>query len=326
MTRLLMVCLLVFSLVSPVSAQEDLRNLASSVFGQLPEKMPDSDNDTAERIALGKSLFFENMLSVNRSQSCNSCHELRNGGSGTDNLPVSVGALGLAGTRNSLTVWNAGFQFAQFWDGRAATLKEQAKSPIMAKHEMAMPSEEEVLKRLSESVRYHAEFKAAFPEAVNPMSFDNLVEALAAFQRTLVTHDRFDEFLAGDDNALNEQEKRGLYTFITSGCNGCHNGPLMGGELFMKMGLVNPYPNKQDKGRAGVTGKRRHNYLFKVPTLRNVAQTAPYFHDGAVDGLAQAVSDTGWHQLGIKFTQEQTDDIVAFLQALDNTRKIEDIN
>ena len=310
--------------IVPLQAQNDLRDLASAVFGQLPEQMPGSENDTAIRIALGKRLYFETALSVNHSQSCNSCHELRDGGAGTDNLQVSVGALGEAGTRNSPTVWNAGFQFSQFWDGRAATLAEQAKSPILTKHEMALPSEAEAVTRLNDIEGYKEQFKQAFLDDKISLTFDNIAEALAAFQRTLITHDRFDEFLAGDDNALNEQEKRGLYTFITSGCNGCHNGPLMGGELFMKMGLVNPYPNKIDKGRAGVTGKRRHNFLFKVPTLRNVAQTWPYFHDGAEEDLAQAVLDTGWHQLGIKFTEKETLDIVAFLQSLDNTRTIEE--
>ncbi|UTW54771.1 c-type cytochrome [Kordiimonas sp. SCSIO 12610] len=325
MKSFLVAILIILSSSMQSVAEDDLRALANAVFGQLPEKMPGSENDTIERIALGRKLFFETALSGNETQSCNSCHELRDGGSGTDNLRVSVGALGIEGRRNSPTVWNAGFQFVQFWDGRAENLAEQAKSPILTHHEMALPSEEIAIERLSKSAEYRQAFTAAFSDLSDPITFDTIAEALAAFQRTLVTQDRFDDFLAGDDNALNEQEKKGLYTFIKSGCNGCHNGPLMGGELFMKMGLVNPYPNTDDKGRAEVTGKRRHNYLFKVPTLRNVAQTAPYFHDGAVFELDQAVSDTGWHQLGIKFTPEETKDIVAFLKALDNTRTLDDL-
>ena len=242
MTKYFMIPLATILSCSPIQAQDDLRELASTVFGQLPNTMPGSEKDADARIILGKRLYFETALSVNYTQSCNSCHELRDGGPGTDNLQVSMGALGKFGARNSPTVWNAGFQFSQFWDGRADTLVEQAKSPILPEHEMALPSEEEALTRLSAINGYNEQFKQAFPVDNVPLTFDNIAEALAAFQRTLITHDRFDDFLAGDDGALDAQEKRGLYTFITSGCNGCHNGPLMGGELFMKMGLVNPYP------------------------------------------------------------------------------------
>lgn len=320
----MIVCILFASMfsISGLKADDNLRTLATSVFGQLPERMPGDENDTKARIDLGQALFFETALSVNYTQSCNSCHNLEGNGSGTDNLRVSIGALGHEGVRNSPTVWNAGFQFAQFWDGRAVDLKAQAQSPILNENEMALPSKEEAVKRLGQLEKYQILFQAAFPDNSTPIKFDHITEALAAFQRTLITKDRFDAFLAGDDAALNEQEKKGLYTFIKSGCNGCHNGPLMGGKLFMKMGLVNPYPNKIDKGRAEVTGKRRHNFLFKVPTLRNVAQTAPYFHDGAVFDLGKAVLDTGWHQLGIRFTEEETMDIVAFLNSLDNTRPV----
>ena len=305
-----------------IAQDEDLRTLATRVFGQLPEKMPGSENDTPAQIALGKKLYFETALSVNNTQSCNSCHDITNGGPGVDNLVTSPGALGVMGRRNTPTVWNAGFQFVQFWDGRAADLAEQAKSPLLSEIEMALPSEEEAVNRLS-ALGYGDDFKSAYPNQESPLTFDNIANALASFQRTLVSSDRFDEFLAGDDNALTEQEKQGLFTFIKSGCNGCHNGPLMGGRLFMKMGLVNRYPNKEDKGRAEVTGRRGHNFHFKVPTLRNVAQTAPYFHDGATDTLEKAVFDTGWHQLGIKFNDQEVLDISAFLRSLDNTRKVD---
>jgi cytochrome c peroxidase len=325
MARYLLTAILCLSIANIAAADEELRKLANAVFGQLPDTMPGGENDNKARVKLGERLFFEEALSVNNTQSCNSCHQLADGGPGTDNLPVSPGALGTLGTRNSPTVWNAGFQFSQFWDGRAKTLKEQASSPILTEHEMALPSEEEGVKRLNNIDGYQAAFKAAFPNDIKPISFENAMEALAAFQRTLVTEDRFDKFLAGDDDALNTQEKEGLFTFIKSGCNGCHNGPLMGGQLFMKMGLVNPYPNTIDKGRAHVTGKRFHSYIFKVPTLRNVAQTYPYFHDGAVDSLEQAVLDTGWHQLGLRFTEKEVEDITAFLKSLDNT-KILDID
>jgi cytochrome c peroxidase len=279
--------------------------------------MPESENDTPEIIALGKALYFETALSINDTQSCNSCHNILNNDGGVDHLKTSPGALGELGRRNSPSTWNAGFQFVQFWDGRAQNLTEQAKSPLLNPIEMALPSEEFAVNKLIQA-GYLEQFASAFPKGDTPLQFNNILKALAAFQRTLVTHDRFDDFLAGDDNALTPKEKNGFRTFVNTGCNACHNGPLMGGELMMKMGLVNAYPNKEDKGRAEVTGNSADNYLFKVPPLRNVAKTAPYFHDGEGATLEQAVLDTGWHQLGIKFSDKQVDDISAFLRALNN--------
>ncbi|CZF85610.1 cytochrome-c peroxidase [Grimontia marina] len=305
-----------------VMASDDLRQLGLSVFGVMPHSMPGSEKDSPEQIELGKNLYFETALSGNGSQSCNSCHDLDKSGSGTEPLSISVGALGKLGTRNSLTTWNAGFQFVQFWDGRAKTLSEQAKSPILNPLEMAMSSEEEAVVRLKEK-GYKPQFDKAFPHDENTLSFNNITQALAAFQRTLVTQDRFDDWLMGDDNALSEQEVRGMKRFVTAGCHACHNGPLMGGQLFMKMGLVNPYPNKVDKGRASVTGNSADNFIFKVPTMRNVGKTSPYFHDGAVFSLEQAVRDTAWHQLGVKLNEQDVEDMTAFLQSLDNKKKIE---
>lgn len=308
-------------LVSGTSrASEAQRELALKVFGTMPATMPGSDNDTPEHIALGQALYFETALSANGSQSCNTCHDLDNTGSGTEPRSASVGALGDKGTRNSLTTWNAGFQFAQFWDGRAKTLSEQARSPILNPAEMALASEQEAVERLARK-NYQPLFARAFPDKDVPLTFENITHALAAFQRTLITQDRFDAWLLGDDEALDEQEIRGMERFVRVGCNACHNGPLMGGQLFMKMGLVNPYPNHEDKGRAFVTGSSADNFLFKVPTLRHVAQTAPYFHDGAVFSLEQAVKDTAWHQLGTRLTDQDVADISAFLRTLDNTRK-----
>ncbi|WP_028021478.1 cytochrome-c peroxidase [Enterovibrio calviensis] len=303
------------------SSAEPLQMLANDLFGALPREMPGSEFDTPERIALGKALYFETALSVNDNQSCNTCHNLLDGGSGTEPLSVSVGSRGTLGTRNSLTTWNAGFQFVQFWDGRAKNLAEQASGPITNPIEMGLSSKEEAIKKLKEK-GYQDAFVAAFPDADYALTFDHLVESLAAFQRTLVTEDRFDAYLAGETTALTDQEKRGLDRFISTGCNACHNGPLLGGELFMKMGLVNAYSNTTDKGRAHLTGSSADNFIFKVPTLRNVAQTAPYFHDGAVFDLDQAVRDTAWHQLGVTLSEEDVKDISAFFTALDNTKKI----
>ena len=304
-------------LVAKVNATSELQQLANNLFGQLPDTMPGHESDPEARIALGKSLYFETALSINDTQSCNSCHNILDNDGGVDHLKTSPGALGQLGRRNSPSTWNAGFQFSQFWDGRAKNLTEQAKSPLLNPIEMALPSEKVAVEKLRQA-GYLNLFSLAFPDDSEPLRFNNILSALASFQRTLVTHDRFDDFLAGDQNALSLQEKKGLQTFINTGCNACHNGSLMGGQLLMKMGLVNAYPNKDDKGRAEVTNNPADNYLFKVPPLRNVAKTAPYFHDGEGATLEQAVLDTGWHQLGIKFTTEQVEDISAFLRALNN--------
>lgn len=318
--RLLTIFLIINVLqISHANDLDELQTLAKAFFTPLPATMPGSQGDTASKIKLGKQLYFETALSVNESQSCNTCHNILDGGPGVDNLKTSPGALGSLGTRNSPSTWNAGFQFVQFWDGRAANLAEQAKSPILNPVEMAMPSEAAAVTSLTNK-GYQKGFENAFPTQENPLNFDNILSALAAFQRTLITQDRFDNFLKGDINALNKKEKKGLVTFIKSGCNACHNGPLMGGELFMKMGLVNAYPNTIDKGRAQVTGNAADNFFFKVPPLRNVAQTAPYFHDGAGKTLEQAVLDTGWHQLGITLSPTEVEDIALFLRTLDNTK------
>jgi len=182
---------------------------------------------------------------------------------------------------------------------------------------MALESEKVATKRLARA-GYKKAFKQAFPDSKRPLSFDNIARALAAFQRTLVTDDRFNHYLAGDDKALNEQEKRGLTRILSNGCSVCHTGPLMGGQFVMKMGLVNPYPNTQDKGLGAITGRPAHDFLFKVPGLRNTAMTAPFFHDGAGETLEDAVFETGWHQIGIKLSDKDVADISAFLRALNN--------
>ena len=309
--------LLLTSLSSKAVSDQEIRNKAKSVIGTIPGSMPGSQHDTPAMIALGQRLYFETALSVNRKQSCNSCHNILDGGHGVDNLPTSPGTLGNKGRRNAPSTWNAGFQFAQNWDASASSLAEQAGSPILDKDEMAMPSEKEAVQRLK--ANYQQAFAQAFPDANSPLSFANIGKALAAFQRTLITSDRFDQFILGDDQALSAQQKKGFLQFQQRGCSSCHSGPLMGGQFVMKLGVVVPYPNTEDKGYAEVTGREDHNFLFKVPPLRNVANTAPYFHDGAGKTLEQAVFLTGWHQLGLKLSDDEVANISAFLTSLNNT-------
>lgn len=306
---------------SPSYAQDPLQTTALSFFTPLPKFMPNSEKDTPAQINLGKKLYFETSLSINKTQSCNSCHNIINGAAGVDHLKVSVGALGKLGRRNSPTTWNTGLHTALFWDGRAKTLKQQAKSPIFNPNEMAMSSKKEVINRLQDK-GYLKQFNRAFPSQTSPINLENISIALASFQRTLITKDRFDLYLAGDIEAINNKEKAGLAIFITKGCVACHNGAVLGGQLFMKMGLVHPYPNKIDKGRAEVTGNAADNYFFKVPSLRNILNTNPYFHDGAATTIEQAIEQTGWHQLGIRLSDKEVKAIKTFFNTLNNQAKV----
>jgi cytochrome c peroxidase len=297
----------------PVS---QLRNDALAVSGVLPDKMPGSGLDTPERIELGRRLFFDPRLSANQTMSCNTCHRVDGGRGGVDNEPTSPGAFGKRGDRNAPTVLNAGFHLAQFWDGRAAHLQEQAKGPVLNPVEMAMPSDAEVLKRLGADREYVTLFKLAFPRDKAPMRYDNVAEAIAAFERTLITRDLFDDFLKGDDRALTAREQKGLRLFLEVGCATCHSGPTLGGQTYHKMGLVKPYANAEDTGRFGVTKDEGDKFKFKVPSLRNIALTAPYFHDGRVPQLNEATRTMADLQLGRELSAGETDLLVAFLRAL----------
>lgn len=307
------------SFFATANDDQALRKSALSIIGTIPATMPGSANDTEAMVALGEKLYFETNLSANRTQSCNSCHNILNNSHGVDGLSTSTGALGIQGRRNAPTTWNAGFQISQNWDASAKSLAEQAMGPLLDKKEMALSSEKQAVRRLKKA-GYKKMFEAVFPTDDKPLNFINITKALAAFQRTLITQDRFDEFMAGDNSALSPLEKEGFLTLRKNGCTSCHSGPLMGGQFVMKLGVVNPYENTQDKGLAEVTGREDHNFLFKVPTLRNVGNTGPYFHDGAVNDLEEVVFLTGWHQLGIELSDRDVAAITAFLQSLDNKK------
>lgn len=289
---------------------------AKRIFGSLPDAMPGSENDTAERIALGKKLYFEKRLSINDTQSCSTCHRLENGFAGVDNLPTSPGARGEQGTRNSPTVLNSGWQDSQFWDGRAEDLVEQAKGPILNPIEMGMPDEQTVEKKIRGIVEYRKEFAQAFPAAKPVISYQKIAEAIAAFERTLITPSRFDDFMKGDADALTKKEQRGLATFLKVDCNSCHDGKLIGGETYEPLGKENPYENQDDQGMYMLTKDETERMFFKVAPLRNVALTAPYFHDGKIKTLEEAVRKMGKLQLDKDLTDQQVSDITAFLKTL----------
>lgn len=292
-----------------------LRKQALELLGPIPDKMPGADKDTPALVKLGKELYFEKALSENQTQSCNSCHQVEGRKGGVDNEATSPGAFGKRGGRNSPTTLNAGFQLAQFWDGRADDLVAQAKGPVLNPVEMAMPSEEVVVKRLKGLPKYSDLFRAAFPGSGDPISYHNMALAIAAFERTLITRDRFDDFLKGKDTALSTKELKGLQEFLNLGCTTCHYGPVIGGQVYQKIGLVNPFPT-DDKGRSEVTKDEDDQFKFKVPMLRNIAITGPYFHKGQIASLEEAVRKMAWHQLGKEVSEDQVKSLVAFLQSL----------
>jgi len=265
------------------------------------------------RVELGRKLFFDPRLSRSGFISCNSCHNLSLGGS--DNLPTSIGHNWQKGPINSPTVLNSSMNVAQFWDGRARDLKEQAGGPIANPAEMAS-SHVLAVDVLRSIPAYVEEFRQVFgtPE----VDIDRVTGAIAAFEKTLVTpHSRFDRWLAGDDDALTPSELAGYQLFKSSGCAGCHNGPAAGGASFQKFGIVQPYQTSNPAiGRAAVTGNEVDRMSFKVPTLRNVELTYPYFHDGAAHTLEEAVEVMGRLQLGREYKPQEVADIVAFLKTL----------
>lgn len=265
------------------------------------------------KIRLGKKLYNDTILSETKTISCNSCHRLDR--YGVDGEPTSPGHDGTRGSRNSPTTFNAALHFKQFWDGRANDVEEQALGPVLNPVEMAMPEEKVVLQRLKDSAEYPKLFAEAFPDEAEPITFKNMGRAIGAFERQLITPSRFDAYLSGDEAALTEQEKKGLQTFVTVGCIACHNGATIGGQMYQKLGLVKPYDTK-DLGRFSLTKKEEDKFFFKVPSLRNISKTEPYFHDGSVKTLEEAVTLMGRHQLGRELSEGDVQSIVAFLHSL----------
>ena len=266
-----------------------------------------------EKVELGKKLFFDPRLSMSGIISCNTCHNLSLGG--TDNLKTSIGHKWQAGRVNSPTVFNSSLSIAQFWDGRAANLKEQAAGPIQAEVEMAMPHTlaVDVIKSIPGYVEIMQQVYGT-PE----VNLDRITDAIAAFEETLVTpNSRFDQWLMGDDSAITAKELAGYQLFKNSGCVACHNGEALGGTSFQKMGLVAPYESSSPaEGRFAVTGKDKDRFSFKVPTLRNVELTYPYFHDGEAATLEEATDIMGRLQLGRKYSAEEIEMLVAFMKTL----------
>jgi len=289
-----------------------------TAFAPLPAEVPAAGGAaTDDLVALGKMLYFEPRLSKSQKISCNSCHDLAT--YGVDNQPTSDGHKGQLGDRNSPTVFNAAAHFVQFWDGRAPDVEAQAKGPVLNPVEMAMPAEPVVVKVLESMPEYVDLFKRAFPGDKKPVSYDNMAKAIGAFERKLMTPSRWDQFLKGDATALTPEEQAGFKTFVAVGCKTCHAGALLGGSFYQKLGVAKPFPRSEDPGRAKLTKNEADKGVFKVPSLRNIEKTGPYFHDGKTPDLDQAVRDMGEYQLGRPLTAEETRQIIDFLKVLTGT-------
>jgi cytochrome c peroxidase len=300
--------------VARAASRDALQQRAKQIFGVLPAEAPNPANPiTDAKVELGRLLYFDPRLSKSQVISCNTCHQLEH--FGVDNQPTSLGHKGQRGARNSPSVYNAAFHVAQFWDARATDVEEQAKGPVLNPVEMAMPDPDHVVAVLRSIPGYAPLFATAFPEAQDPITYDNFARAVGAFERKLTTPSRFDAFLGGKLDALSDAEAAGLAKFIELGCPACHAGPTVGGLMLQRLGLVNAYETK-DRGRFEATRKERDKHFFKVPSLRNSAKTGPWFHDGGIQSLHEAIRLMAWHQLGRKLEPADVASIAAFLSAL----------
>jgi cytochrome c peroxidase len=311
---------LVLTLATSALAQDGIGKTARTLFQPIPDSAPALENNPASsaRLELGKMLFFEPRLSSSHLISCNTCHNVGLGG--VDLQESSVGHGWQKGPRNAPTVLNSVFNIAQFWDGRAKDLAEQAKGPVQASVEMNH-TPAQVVATLKSMPEYVALFAQAFPGEKEPLTFDNMAKAIEIFEATLITPNAsFDRFLKGDEQALNTTEKEGLQLFINKGCAGCHTGKNVGGTSYFPFGVreapaadVRP---PGDVGRFQVTNTAADKYVFKSPSLRNIVLTPPYFHSGKVWSLTDAVKIMGTAQLGVELTPAEADKITTFLHTL----------
>jgi len=315
--------LLVLSFVRVASAAAgdgDLLKRSNQVFGPLPGTMQSEANPiTPEKVKLGKILFYESRISADGTVSCARCHPI--GLYAADGLRKSIGNNCRPNPRNDPTILNAADQISAHWIGNRKSVEDQAKQSVIGPPSFGMPSYDAVEEILRGFPTYRTLFKEAFPGDAEPVTIDNFAKAIGAFERTLVTPSPFDAFLKGDAGSLSELQKKGLETFMDAGCAACHSGTYLGGQMYQKFGIFEPYAkytrsDPVDEGRFTVTKNEADRFVFKVPVLRNVEKTPPYFHDGSVETLKEAVRIMGKVQLGTDLTGEQIEAIRAFLISL----------
>lgn len=293
---------------------------AKSYFTPLPElNLSKLSPERKKRVEIGKKLFYDNRLSENKTINCASCHDFTK--FGVDNLPVSPGDKNQFGTRNTPTVLNAYLQYAQFWDAHTRTVEEQSVGPIFGNFEMDMPDTATLLNRLIQDEYYSKAFPEGFPMSDTAITIETVKHAIGAFERTLITPAPIDEYLKGDLNSISTKAKLGIKSFIDNGCIPCHSTSLIGGEMAQKFSLYGYYwdftdSKHIDKGRFDVTQDTGDKFVFKVPLLRNIEMTYPYFHDGSIESLEEAVSIMGKAESNISMQQEDIDNIVEFLKTL----------
>jgi cytochrome c peroxidase len=323
MRKSLILALTAGALAAPAIAQPlDAKNLlaeAKALFQPLAPVPVAKDSLQAVRAELGRRLFFENRVSMDGNVSCAHCHLPDKQAS--DGLPKAIGVFGKENPRNAPSIFNAAMNFKQHWRGDRESLEEQAEKSLLGPASFGNPDPATAMGKLKAIPAYAPAFAKAFPDDKDPINSTNWGTAVAAFEWTLLTPSKFDAFLSGDPNALSAEEQSGLRKFIDTGCAACHNGVGLGGGSFQKFGVKSDYWKETgvktpDKGRADVTKDDADLYVFKVPSLRNVAKTAPYFHDGSVDDLAKAVKIMGKVQIGTTLSDRDTADIVAFLGSL----------
>ncbi len=296
--------------------KSELHQQASSLFSSV-NSLPNQEL-SAEKIALGKKLYFDKRLSKNNSISCNSCHNLNT--YGVDNLPTSPGDTKEFGTRNSPSVIYAHLHTSQFWDGRAKDVEEQAGMPILNPVEHAIPDSLYLENKLAQVDEYVQTFAKVYPE--DGLTYTNITNAIGAFERQMSPVSQFDLYLDGDETALNTKQKKGLQAFIDNACIACHAGAPLGGKMIQKFGLFDDYwkytkSEKIDQGLAEVTGKEAHKYMFKVPSLRNITKTGPYFHDGSVESLEESIKIMAKLQSNKDISDEDVEAIMAFFESLE---------
>jgi cytochrome c peroxidase len=297
----------------PASQTHANEELSPRVLRRFAPLEPAAKRETTHLADLGRKLYYDPRLSKTGTVSCNSCHPLDQ--YGTTKTTVSTGILGRQGARNAPSTYNAAGHFVQFWDGRATTVEQQALMPIENKDEMGM-SVAEAVAAIKAIPGYRDDFAKAFPGEAQPISGTRIGLAIGAFEHGLVTPARWDRYLRGDTSALNAEEKAGAKLFANLGCIVCHTGPYVGGSMFEQVGARVPWPESVDRGRKQVTGSASDDMVFKVPSLRNVAKTAPYFHDGSAQTLDQAVRMMARHQLGVELENDEVRELEAWLGSL----------
>ncbi|WP_244288409.1 cytochrome-c peroxidase [Leptospira congkakensis] len=306
-------------MITNFSYASELQTSAREKIGILPNSVPGSESDNATLISLGNKLFRDNKLSSNHVQSCLTCHPIDGNAAGMDRQSTSRGTFGQQGKRNTPTILNVGFLPIIFWDGRRSTLYEQAIDPFVNPLEMSLPSETELLTRIQNDSSYTSFFANAFPESPAP-SIHSIRLGLVAFERSLVSKSRFDDFLESNVFALKAEELEGLKIFLDVGCTNCHKQNLLGGSQFTKLDTVHSY-NTNDLGRFEFTNNPEDKFFFKVPPLRNVTLTAPYFHDGSVSTIKEAVRRMNHYNLNRIINDSEIDLLVSFLRTLSDKTK-----